>query len=261
MLFLNLADDPPVERLLTPRAALTCAEYLAFEKDMQVLVVIADMTNYCEALREISTAREEVPGRRGFPGYMYTDLSTIYERAGRIKGRPGSVTQLADPVDARRRHHAPDSRPHRLHHRGPDRAVAPAAPARRVPADRRAAVAVAADEPRHRRRPHGAPSIAAGPTSCTPSYARGRDPRKMVAIVGEAGLAPADRRALRFADEFEREFVHQGSDPARDRGDHRARLAPARPRCRRKICCASGSALLAAREPLRAAAARAGVAR
>ena len=87
--FLNLADDPTVERLLTPKCALTVAEYLAFEKDMQVLVVLSDMTNYCEALREVSTAREEVPGRRGFPGYMYTDLSTIYERAGRIKGTQG----------------------------------------------------------------------------------------------------------------------------------------------------------------------------
>ena len=90
--FLNLADDPTVERLLTPKAALTVAEYLAFEKDLQVLVVLTDMTNYCEALREVSTAREEVPGRRGFPGYMYTDLSTIYERAGRIKGRKVQVT-------------------------------------------------------------------------------------------------------------------------------------------------------------------------
>ena len=92
--FMNLADDPTVERLLTPKVALTVAEYLAFEKDLQVLVVLSDMTNYCEALREVSTAREEVPGRRGYPGYMYTDLSTIYERAGRIKGRKGSVTQL-----------------------------------------------------------------------------------------------------------------------------------------------------------------------
>ena len=94
VLFMNLANDPTVERILTPRCALTVAEYLAFDCDMQVLVVLSDMTNYCEALREISTAREEVPGRRGYPGYLYTDLSTIYERAGRIKGSKGSITQL-----------------------------------------------------------------------------------------------------------------------------------------------------------------------
>ncbi|MFA6214856.1 MAG: V-type ATP synthase subunit B, partial [Candidatus Micrarchaeia archaeon] len=95
VLFLNLADDPSVERIITPRLALTTAEYLAYEKNMHVLVIITDMTNYCEALREIASAREEVPGRRGYPGYMYTDLSTIYERAGRIKGKDGTVTQLS----------------------------------------------------------------------------------------------------------------------------------------------------------------------
>src|SRR5512136_1336637 len=94
VLFLNLADDPAVERIATPRMALTAAEYLAYEKDMHVLVILIDLTNYCEALREISAARREVPGRRGYPGYLYTDLSTIYERAGRIKGRNGSITQI-----------------------------------------------------------------------------------------------------------------------------------------------------------------------
>ena len=94
VIFLNLADDPTIERLLTPRCALTTAEFLAFNHDMHVLVILTDMTNYCEALREIGAAREEIPGRRGYPGYMYTDLATIYERAGRIKGKNGSVTQL-----------------------------------------------------------------------------------------------------------------------------------------------------------------------
>lgn len=94
VLFINLANDPAVERIATPRMALTCAEYLAFEKGMHVLTIITDLTNYCEALREISAARKEVPGRRGYPGYLYTDLSTLYERAGRIKGRPGSITQI-----------------------------------------------------------------------------------------------------------------------------------------------------------------------
>ena len=94
VVFLNLADDPAVERLITPRMALTTAEYFAYEKGMHVLVILTDMTNYCEALREISAARKEIPGRRGYPGYMYTDLSTIYERAGRIIGKKGSITQF-----------------------------------------------------------------------------------------------------------------------------------------------------------------------
>lgn len=94
VLFLNLADDPATERIATPRMALTAAEYLAFELDMHVLVIYTDMTYYCEALREISAARKEVPGRRGFPGYLYTDLASMYERAGRIKGKAGSITQV-----------------------------------------------------------------------------------------------------------------------------------------------------------------------
>ena len=94
VLFMNLADDPAIERISTPRMALTCAEYLAFEKGMHVLVILTDLTNYAEALREVSAARKEVPGRRGYPGYLYTDLSQLYERAGRIKGRPGSITQI-----------------------------------------------------------------------------------------------------------------------------------------------------------------------
>ena len=132
--FLNLADDPTVERLLTPKCALTVAEYLAFEKDMQVLVVLTDMTNYCEALREVSTAREEVPGRRGYPG-LHVHRPLDHLRARRPHQGPQGLRHPApDPVDARRRHHAPDPRPHRLHHRGPDRALAPAAPPRRLPA-------------------------------------------------------------------------------------------------------------------------------
>lgn len=93
-LFLNLANDPTIERIVTPRLALTTAEYLAYEKEMHVLAILTDMTSYAEALREVSVAREEVPGRRGFPGYMYTDLSTIYERAGRVHGKNGSITQF-----------------------------------------------------------------------------------------------------------------------------------------------------------------------
>lgn len=94
VLFMNLANDPAIERITTPKVALTAAEYLAYEKGMHVLVILTDMTNYCEALREVSAARKEVPGRRGYPGYLYTDMATIYERAGRIKGKPGSITQI-----------------------------------------------------------------------------------------------------------------------------------------------------------------------
>jgi V/A-type H+-transporting ATPase subunit B len=120
--FINQADDPAIERLFTPRCALTVAEYLAFEKGYQVLVVLTDMTNYCDALRQISSAREEIPGRRGYPGYMYTDLSTIYERAGRIRGNPGSVTQIPmlTMPDDDITHPIPDL--DRVHHRRPDRA-------------------------------------------------------------------------------------------------------------------------------------------
>ncbi len=94
VMFVNLADDPAIERITTPRLALTAAEYLAFECDMHVLVILTDLTNYCEALREISAARKEVPGRRGYPGYLYTDLATMYERAGRLRGKKGSITQF-----------------------------------------------------------------------------------------------------------------------------------------------------------------------
>ena len=94
-LFLNLANDPTIERIITPRLALTTAEYLAYERDLHVLVILTDMSSYADALREVSAAREEVPGRRGYPGYMYTDLATIYERAGRVEGRAGSITQVS----------------------------------------------------------------------------------------------------------------------------------------------------------------------
>ena len=152
VLLLNLAEDPTVERILTPRVALTIAEHLAYDHDMHVLVVLTDMTNYCEALREISAAREELPGRRGYPGYMYTDLATIYERAGRVRGRSGSLTQL--PIlsmpDDDISHPVPDLTG--LHHRRPDRAVPGAAPGGPRAADRRAALTVPADGRRHRPR-------------------------------------------------------------------------------------------------------------
>ena len=113
-MFRNLANDPAVERIATPRMALTAAEYLAFEKDMHVLVILTDITNYAEALREISAAKKEVPGRRGYPGYLYTDLATMYERAGRRVGKAGSITLIPSPHAGG---HIP-FRPHRLHYRG-----------------------------------------------------------------------------------------------------------------------------------------------
>ena len=117
---MNLANDPAVERIATPRMALTAAEYLAFEKGMHVLVILTDITNYAEALREVSAARKEVPGRRGYPGYLYTDLATMYERAGRQLGNTGSDHDDPHPHHARGRQDPPDPRPDRLYHRGTD---------------------------------------------------------------------------------------------------------------------------------------------
>ncbi|MDO8914593.1 MAG: V-type ATP synthase subunit B [Coriobacteriia bacterium] len=209
--FMNLADDPTVERLLTPKVALTVAEYLAFEKDLQVLVVLSDMTNYCEALREVSTAREEVPGRRGYPGYMYTDLSTIYERAGRIKGRKGSVTQL--PIlsmpDDDITHPIPDLTGYitegqivlsrHLHRRG----VFP--PIDTLPClSRLMNLGIGEGKTRDDHRAVANQLYAA--------YAQGRDLRRLVAIVGEEALSDTDRRFLRFADDFEKTIVGQGDE-------------------------------------------------
>jgi len=207
--FLNLADDPTVERILTPRCALTVAEYLAFEKGLQVLVVLSDMTNYCEALREVSTAREEVPGRRGYPGYMYTDLSTIYERAGRIKGNKGSVTQL--PIltmpDDDITHPIPDLTGYitegqivlsrHLHRRGvyPPIDVLPCL-------SRLMNLGIGEGKTREDHRAVANQLYAA--------YAQGRDLRRLVAIVGEEALSDTDRRYLHFADAFEKHIIGQG---------------------------------------------------
>ncbi len=254
VLYLNRAQDPSIERLLAPRAALACAEHLAFEHGMQVLVVIADITHYCDALREIAAAREEVPGRRGYPGYMYTDLATIFERAGVLRGRPGSVTQLAvltmpeDDIT----HPIPDLTGYitegqlvlsrELHLRGifPPVDVLPSL-------SRLMNAGIGSDRtvPEHRRWADQLYAV----------YARGREARMMVAIVGEGGLTPADRRALRFADEFEREFVHQGAQRRTiaqtiEQGWRLLDRLPAEDLLR------LGSALLDARAPSRAAAAR-----
>lgn len=214
VLFLNLADDPSVERIITPRLALTTAEYLAFEKGMHVLVIITDMTNYCEALREIASARQEVPGRRGYPGYMYTDLSTIYERAGRIKGKTGTVTQfpiLTMPGDDIT-HPIPDltgyitegqivlSRD--LHRKN----VAP--PVDPLPSlSRLMNLGIGAERTREDHRGIADQLYAA--------YANGRDLRSLSAVVGEESLTDTDRKYLRFADEFEKKFIMQGQNEDR----------------------------------------------
>lgn len=208
VMFLNLADDPTIERIILPRMALTCAEYLAFDLDMQVLVILTDLTNYAEALREIAAAREEVPGRRGYPGYMYTDLATIYERAGRIKGEKGSITQIPmlTMPDDDITHPIPDLTGYitegqivlerGLHKKGiyPPISVLPCL-SRLM--DR------GIGEGRTREDHAGVSN------QLYAAYAEGCDLRDLVAIVGEDALSDRDRKFLKFADEFEQNFVTQ----------------------------------------------------
>jgi len=208
VMFLNLADDPTIERVILPRMALTCAEYLAFDLDMQVLVVLTDLTNYAEALREIAAAREEVPGRRGYPGYMYTDLAMIYERAGRTKGKKGSITQIPmlTMPDDDITHPIPDLTGYitegqivldrGLHKKDiyPPIAVLPCL-SRLM--DR------GIGEGRTRA-DHADVS-----NQLYAAYAEGCDLRALVAIVGEDALSKRDQKFLKFADEFEQQFVTQ----------------------------------------------------
>jgi V/A-type H+/Na+-transporting ATPase subunit B len=214
VVFLNLADDPAVERIITPRLALTTAEYLAFELGMHVLVILTDMTNYCEALRQIGAAREEVPGRRGYPGYMYTDLANIYERAGMIKGKKGSVTQipiLTMPGDDIT-HPIPDLTGYitegqivvnrELHRKGiyPPINVLPSL-------SRLMNLGIGKG---HTREDHKKVS-----DQMYAGYAEGNDLRGLVAIVGKDALSERDRLLLEFADLFENRFVRQGYDEDR----------------------------------------------
>jgi V/A-type H+-transporting ATPase subunit B len=206
--FINKAGDPAIERIFTPRCALTVAEYLAFEHDYQVLVILTDMTSYCEALRQISSAREEIPGRRGYPGYMYTDLSTIYERAGRIHGRKGSVTQvpMLTMPDDDITHPIPDltgyitegqivlSRP--LHRQG----VFP-------PVDLLPCLSRLMNNGIGEGRTRGDHRAVANQLYA--SYARGRNVRKLMAIVGEDALGELDKKYLKFAVEFEKQMIGQ----------------------------------------------------
>jgi len=209
VLFLNLADEPAIERIATPRAALTAAEYLAFELGMHVLVVLTDMTNYCEALREVSAARKEIPGRRGFPGYLYTDLSSIYERCGRIKGRKGSITMmpvLTMPEDDKT-HPIPDLTGYitegqiilsRAMHR---RKISP-------PVDVLPSLSRLKDK-----------GIGKGKTredhadlfnQLYACYARGKEAEELEIILGDAALTEADKLYLRFARGFEEQYISQG---------------------------------------------------
>ena len=209
VMFVNLADDPAIERITTPRLALTCAEYLAFEKDMHVLVILTDLTNYCEALREISAARKEVPGRRGYPGYLYTDLATMYERAGRLRGKSGSITQfpiLTMPEDDKT-HPIPDLTGYitegqiilsrGLHRKG----IYP-------PVDVMPSLSRLKDK-----------GIGKGKTredhadlmnQLFAAYARGKEAKELAVILGEGALTEEDKAFAKFADAFEDRYVRQG---------------------------------------------------
>lgn len=209
VMFVNLANDPAIERIATPRMALSAAEYLAFEKDMHVLVIMTDITNYADALREVSAARKEVPGRRGYPGYMYTDLAALYERAGRQKGKPGSVTMipiLTMPEDDKT-HPIPDLTGYitegqiilsrELFRKG----ITP-------PIDVLPSLSRLKDK-----------GIGEGKTredhastmnQLFSAYARGKEAKELMIILGEAALTDIDKLYARFADEFEKKYVSQG---------------------------------------------------
>ena len=218
VVFMNLADDPAVERTVTPRLALTTAEYLAFDKDYHVLVILTDMTNYCEALREIGAAREEVPGRRGYPGYMYTDLATLYERAGRIQGRDGSVTQipiLTMPGDDDT-HPIPDLTGYitegqiYIDRDLESQGVVP--PVNVLPSLSRLmddGIGEGLTRPDH----------SDVSDQMYAAYAEGEDLRDLVNIVGREALSERDNRFLDFADAFEAEFVDQSFRTNRDIDD------------------------------------------
>ena len=214
VMFVNLANNPAVERIITPRMALTCAEYLAFEKGMHVLVILTDMTNYCEALREVSAARKEVPGRRGYPGYLYTDLANLYERAGRIKGKKGSITLipiLTMPEDDKT-HPIPDLTGYitegqiilsrELHHKGiyPPINVLPSL-------SRLKDKGIGLNKTRE--------DHANVMNQLFASYARGKEAKELAVILGEAALTEIDKKYVKLSDNFEEIFVKQGEDENR----------------------------------------------
>mgnify|MGYP000184927331 CR=1 FL=1 len=210
-LFVNTADDPIVERITLPRYALTLAEYLAFEKDMNVLVILTDMTNYADALREVSASRKEVPGRRGYPGYLYTDLSTLYERAGKVQGSKGSLTQV--PIltmpDDDKLHPIPDLTGYitegqimvnrDLHNRGIYPPIQVIGSLSRLKPDKkqlREDISAVADQ------------MAA-------AYAKGLEVKELALILGDSALSDTDKAFMKFADEFEKRYVTQGRNENR----------------------------------------------
>ncbi|MGI6150899.1 MAG: V-type ATP synthase subunit B [Christensenellales bacterium] len=214
VLFMNLANDPAVERIATPRMAITCAEYMAYELDMHVLVILTDLTNYAEAMREVSAARKEVPGRRGYPGYLYTDLATLYERAGRVKGKKGSITQipiLTMPEDDKT-HPIPDLTGYitegqiilsrELHRKG----VTP-------PIDVLPSLSRLKDKGigKGKTREDHADTM----NQLFSAYARGKDAKELAVILGEAALSDVDKLYAKFADEFENRYVSQGYETNR----------------------------------------------
>ncbi|SFB87243.1 V/A-type H+-transporting ATPase subunit B [Alkalibacterium subtropicum] len=210
VLFINLANDPAIERIATPRMALTAAEYLAFEKDMHVLVIMTDMTNYAEALREISAARREVPGRRGYPGYLYTNLATLYERAGRLEGTKGSVTQipiLTMPEDDIT-HPIPDLTGYitegqiilsrELYNQG-----------YQPPIDVLPSLSRLKDKGtgEGKTREDHAPTM----NQMFSAYAQGKEAKELSAVLGEAALSDSDKKYVEFTNKFEKEYVNQGN--------------------------------------------------
>ncbi len=214
VMFANLANDPAVERIATPRMALTAAEYLAFEKDMHVLVIITDITNYAEALREISAARKEVPGRRGYPGYLYTDLATMYERAGRRKGKDGSITMipiLTMPEDDIT-HPIPDLTGYitegqlilsrELYLKG----VLP-------PLDVLTSLSRLKDKGIGEGKTRG--DHAGTMNQLFAAYSAGKDARELMTILGEAALSDTDKLYAKFAEEFEKRYIGQGQNTDR----------------------------------------------
>lgn len=215
VLFMNLANDPAIERIATPRMALTAAEYLAYEKGMHVLVIMTDITNYCDALREVSAARKEVPGRRGYPGYLYTDLATIYERAGRIRDREGSITQipiLSMPEDDKT-HPIPDLTGYitegqiilnrELYRKG----VMP-------PIDVLPSLSRLKDKGigKNKTREDHADTM----NQLFAAYARGKEAKELAVILGEGALSDIDKLYAKFSDEFEKRYVSQGENENRD---------------------------------------------
>ncbi|MDK6233228.1 V-type ATP synthase subunit B [Aerococcus sp. UMB10185] len=215
VMFINLANDPAIERLATPKIALTAAEYLAYEKDMHVLVIMTDMTNYCEALREVSAARREVPGRRGYPGYLYTNLSTLYERAGRIRGANGSVTQipiLTMPEDDIT-HPIPDLTgyitegqiilDHELYNNG----VRP--PINVLPSLSRLKDKGTGEG---KTREDHANTM----NQLFSAYAKGKEAKELAVVLGDSALSDTDKLYLKFTERFEEEYVNQGFNTNRD---------------------------------------------